>query len=448
MRTNKTAVNNEKTFEGGPARNPKAEHQLKRQVATCMLFEDTFYESGDQIANEIAETCKKVAAEVISELAREARHDFKLRHVPLFLLAQLDARRSENEGLLKTTIPQVVNRPDEMGELLSIIGKVNPGKPLKKRISAQVKKGLAASFRKFSPYQLAKWNRDSEVKLRDVLFLTHAKPKDAEQAAVWKKLIDGTLEAPDTWEVALSAGADKKETWERLLKEEKLGYIALLMNLRNMAEADVDRNLVKKALLDGAEGSKALPFRFVSAAKAAPSYNRALSDAMLKAISTEDKLTGTTALLIDVSGSMDAPIANKSTLMRWEAGAALGILLNEICEDCRVYTFSENLVEVDNIRGLPLIKAVTDSQPHGGTYLGGALSKLFKANKKLDRVIVITDEQAHDRLPALPNNDRKGYIVNVAAYKPALALEGPWVRVSGFSERIVDYIRFEESQDD
>ncbi|MFO7863430.1 MAG: TROVE domain-containing protein, partial [Salinivirgaceae bacterium] len=95
-------------------------------------------------------------------------------------------------------------------------------------LSAQVKKGLAAAFQKFNAYQLAKYNRDGEVKLRDVLFLCHANPTSQEQELVWKKLIDGTLESPDTWEVNLSSGADKKETWERLLREEKLGALALL----------------------------------------------------------------------------------------------------------------------------------------------------------------------------------------------------------------------------
>ena len=54
---------------------------------------------------------------------------------------------------------------------------------------------------KFDAYKLAKYDRDSKVNLRDVMFLVSPKPKDEEQAAVWKRLVDGTLESPDTWEV-------------------------------------------------------------------------------------------------------------------------------------------------------------------------------------------------------------------------------------------------------
>jgi hypothetical protein len=272
MRTNAAAKNLEKTYEGAPARILKPAPQLLRQVATCMLFEDTFYAKGSTIADEIAESAAKTDVRELAEIAFKARTEFKLRHVPLFLLAQLDKRRAEVKGLLAATVEKVVQRPDELAETLSILQKVNPSRPLKKILSAGMKKGLARAFRKFSRYQLAKWNRDNEIKLRDVLFLTHPKPKDAEQAEVWKALVDGTLEAPDTWEVALSSGADKKGTWERLLSEQKLGYMALLMNLRAMEEVKVDRRLVEAALSAGAKDSRALPFRFVTAAKFAPVY--------------------------------------------------------------------------------------------------------------------------------------------------------------------------------
>ena len=53
--------------------------------------------------------------------------------------------------------------------------------------------------------------------MHDLPFLCHAKPKDAAQAAVWKKLVEYTLELPDIREVALSAGKDKHENSKRLL---------------------------------------------------------------------------------------------------------------------------------------------------------------------------------------------------------------------------------------
>jgi hypothetical protein len=50
-----------------------------------------------------------------------------------------------------------------------------------------------AAFPKFNEHQLAKHDRSGPIKLRDVLFLCHARPRDAAQAGVWKKLIGGRL---------------------------------------------------------------------------------------------------------------------------------------------------------------------------------------------------------------------------------------------------------------
>lgn len=439
-RLNRSVAYEEKTHEGGRADAHLTSYaQLERAVATCLLWENTFYEKGSDIAQRIADLCKEVPVEQIAALAIKARNEYKLRHVPLFLTLQLDAlARKRNDGLVRKTIAAVVQRPDEMGELLAMMKDAN-----KKKLSHQVEKGLREAFGKFSRYQLLKWDRDAAIKLRDVMFLVHPKPRP-ELAGLFKQIADQTVvDSADTWEVALSAGKDKKETWERLLREEKLGYMALLMNLRNMEAASVDRSIVENALTAGAKNSKALPFRFVSAFKAAPSYAQALSDSMIQAIEGAAKLKGTTVLLVDVSGSMDAKISAKSQLDRLDAAAALGILLREICQTCRVFTFSTSLVEVANLRGLGMLDGVSKSQPHGGTELAAALTQLRSKVPNADRVIVVTDEQSSDGNGR--NWTKHGYICNVAPYKPGLETDGGWYRVNGWSERIVDWILAEEA---
>lgn len=466
MRSNTRAAVAERTYEGAPAavRSPD---QLERLVATCMLFENTFYEKGDAQAQNIADECAKADPREIAAMAIKARTVFKLRHVPLFLLVQLNKRRAECSkfpSLIRETVANVIRRPDEAGELLKLIS--NDSKvPLKKAMSHAVEKGLAAALVKFNEYQLAKWNRDSQIKLRDVIFLTHAKPKgegsavrlekqyktgrgtplrhSEGQAATFTKLINGTLEPPDTWEVALSSGKDKKETWERLLSEKKLGFMALLMNLRNMVDAKVDRMVVEKAILAGAPKSHALPFRFLTAERHAPAFSGVLSDAMLSAVADQKgSLPGDTAIVVDVSGSMDDRLSAKSELSRLRAAAALAILAKEVCESSTVWSFSNELVEVRNMRGIPLVLAIENSQRHGGTNLGAALNVLFdKAKHRPGRVIVITDEQSSSAIPQPPKD---GWIINVAGYKPALQVSGRWRRLSGFSERILDFVKYEE----
>ena len=131
--------------------------------------------------------------------------------------------------------------------------------------------------------RLAKYDRDGAVRIRDVLFLTHAKPKDAAQEKVWKELVDGKLAAADTWEVSLSGGADKRETFERLITEKKLGALALLRNLRGMQAAGVPKSVIGKAL-DAMRTDRVLPYRFIAAAQYAPDLEPELEHAMFRSI--------------------------------------------------------------------------------------------------------------------------------------------------------------------
>lgn len=405
-----------------------AEQRLRRSVLSCLLWEDTFYEDGKSIADRIVECAKDCSVNTVSNLCIEARSEFNLRHAPLLLLTALIANHRGN-SIVGDTIPLVIQRADELAELVSIYWR-NGKRPL----SAQMKKGLARAFTKFNAYALAKYNRDDAVKLRDVLFLCHAKPKDQGQADVWKKLVEGTLESPDTWEVKLSGGADKKETFERLIREDKLGYLALLRNLRNMAQAGCDMVLVRDAILARKGGAeRVLPFRYIAAARACPQMEPYLDQALLKAISDLPYLHGKTAVLVDVSGSMDGVLSGKSDMTRMDAAAALASVIHG---DVRVFTFSEKVVEVPPRRGMAGVDAIIKSQSHGGTYLGNAVTTLNQT-VNYDRLIVVTDEQSHDSVPAPIG--KSAYLINVASYQNGVGY-GPWIHIDGFSEQVLRFI--------
>jgi 60 kDa SS-A/Ro ribonucleoprotein len=427
-----------KTHEGAVAQRVSPKAELRRTVLTCLLWEDAFYEKGNAISTRIKDLVKQSKTEDVAALAREARDVMHLRHVPLFLVREL-ARRKGTGALVAETLEHVIQRADELGEFVALYWK-----EMKQPLSAGVKRGLARAFVKFDAYQLAKYNRDSVVQLRDVLFLCHAKPRDEAQAQLWKQLIEGTLEAPDTWEVALSAQKDKKETFERLLAEGKLGGMAVIRNLRLMSAAGVSPALIRERLGKGA--ARALPFRFVTAARHAPKFEDALESAMLKGIEGFEKLPGATGLVVDVSGSMDAALAARSETTRIDAAAGLAILLREKCEAFAVATFSEKCVELPPRRGFALRDAIAGSQAHAGTYMKRALEELRKNLEwdALDRLIVITDEQSHDGI--LPAWTPKAYVVNVAPYKPGLSYGNGWTHIDGWSERVVDYIASMEKE--
>jgi 60 kDa SS-A/Ro ribonucleoprotein len=427
-----------RTHEGAVAQHVDARRELRRTVLTCLLWEDAFYEKGNDIAKRIAELVARNKPEDVAALACEARVKMQLRQVPLFLVREL-ARRKGAGSLVAETLEHVIQRADELGEFVALYWKAR-----KEPLSAGVKRGLAAAFTKFDGYQLAKYNRESTVTLRDVLLLCHAKPKNAEQAALWKKLVENTLESPDTWEVALSAGKDKRETWERLLREGKVGGMALLRNLRLMLAAGVAPKTVAERLENGI--ARALPFRLVTAARHAPKLEEAIEKAMLKGIAGLDVLPGVTGLVVDVSGSMNYRLAKKGETTRMDAAAGLAILLREKTEEFNVATFSDKCVVIPPRLGFALRDAIVNSQAHSATYLKRALTTLqvTAAWKNVDRLIVVTDEQSHDGI--LPAWTRKAYVINVAPYKSGISYGNGWTHIDGWSERVLDYIGAIESE--
>lgn len=430
MRTNRKIIPG-KTHEGAVAKIIPDKLELKRSVMACMLWEDSFYESGVSIADRICQLIKRVDNKIVAQYAIEARSQMHLRHIPLLLAVEL-ARKG---GLKADLLEQVIQRPDELTEFLALYWK-------EKRcpLSAQIKKGLARAFIKFNAYQLAKYNRQDAIKLRDVLFLCHAKPKNKEQEQTWKKLIDGTLESPDTWEVALSAGMNKKETWVRLLKEKKLGGFALIRNLRNMSDAKVDFVLVKESIKN-IEAKNILPFRFIAADRFAPQFESELEIALFKCLADREKLGGKTILLIDVSGSMDSKMSDKSEMTYVDAACGVAICARELCEDVDVYSFSEHCIRIPARRGFALRDALVSSQQHNCTMLGEALRAINNSGVDYDRIIVITDEQSHD---VIPSPKGKGYMVNIASYQRGVGY-GQWNHIDGFSEAVLDYIKVFES---
>lgn len=413
------------TYEGGKAKHIDPEKQLRRSVMACLLWENTFYEDGVSISDRISQEIKLVKPEIVAQIASEAREKYKLRHIPLWLVRNLTKLKYPISEILT----RIIQRPDEITEFLAIYWKDG-----KEPLSSQVKRGLGNAFNKFDEYQFAKYNRDGNVKLRDALFLSHAKPKDEKQAELYKKIAENTLSIPDTWEVSLSTGKDKKETWTRLIKENKLGGMALLRNLRNMESVGVDESLIKDAILN-IKSKRLLPFRFIAAARFASQFEPELERAMFKCIEGHEKLSGKTVLLVDVSGSMTWELSAKSKMLRTDAAYGLAMLLREICDNIEIWSFSNDCIRIPPRRGFALRDAIENSQHHSSTYLGKAVKEI-NANIKYNRLIVITDEQSHDVVSDPAN---MGYMINIASYQNGVGY-GKWKHIDGFSESIVNWI--------
>jgi 60 kDa SS-A/Ro ribonucleoprotein len=215
----------------------------------------------------------------------------------------------------------------------------------------------------------------------------------------------------------------------------------MLKNLRNMVNADVGADAIRQGLKN-VKTDRVLPFEFITAARYAKQFEPQLEELMFKCLSGENKLRGNTTLLLDKSGSMNEALSAKSELKRYDAAAGLAMLLREECENVRVFTFTTgNPVEVAPRRGFALRDALGSAQ--GGTTVGQAVDWCNK-NVPQDRIIVLTDEQSSDQVGG-PKG--KGYLVNIATYDKTVGTHAGWIRVAGWSEQVVEFIKHLESED-
>jgi 60 kDa SS-A/Ro ribonucleoprotein len=263
--------------------------------------------------------------------------------------------------LVSRTVGGVVRRADEISELLAYYQLANKREGTKKlnKLSKQVQKGLSVAFNRFDEYQFAKYNRDGEIKLRDALFLVHPKAKTAEQQLTFDKIAQNTLSVPYTWETELSAlGQLKFETnearaaafkakWEELILSGKVGYMALLRNLRNIIEAKVSYTHLEKVCNNLTDenavlNSKQLPFRFLAAYREIKALNSEYSPFVMSALEEAVRVSAknikgfdhSTSVLVacDVSGSMQKPISANSKVLMYDIGLMLGMLMHSKCK--------------------------------------------------------------------------------------------------------------------
>ena len=191
------------------------------------------------------------------------------------------------------------------------------------------------------------------------------------------------LPQPETWETLVSSQGNHAAVWEKLVKERKLPFMAMLRNLRNILLAGVDsetHELILSRLQDPEQvsSSRLFPFRFFSAFEvltldrpslspprqgrnqpppkrpkvpiALPTkelierYHGALEAAVkLATITNVQPVGGHSVIFCDVSGSMTAalsggPIGSVRTCM--EVGVLLGLMLRYVCESSEFIVFS------------------------------------------------------------------------------------------------------------
>jgi len=463
-------------YEGATSYKTDAKTELISRVLCSLVGEKKFYVSGEDSNKELISLLRDVAntdIEFCLKLAAYARNEFHLRSIPqLILIEMTNHPKIKGTGFITKYVPYIIKRADEITECMAYHLN-NFGKPVPTRL----KKAISKAFNSFSKYQLAKYNRDGQVKLRDAMFLSHPKPIDDIHTEIFKKLADKNLEPPDTWEVIISGKGSTKENWESVvelwLSGERFGnYFAGIRNLRNLLKVEINDELLDRLLEairdpENVKRSQLLPFRFLSAYKqiqqiASPRTNkvlRTISSAMNQSLINLPELPGYTCIAVDLSGSMDSLLSERGITTYADVACVLGAGLNKVSNGV-VIGFGEKvgmatldqeasvLSSAQTIRGMPV-----------GHSTNAYLAPMLLADRKVkvDRLILLSDMQcwnstwfsSRDFAPEFRkyknqfSPDCYLYSVDLAGYGKGIQVpqgERNTVLLAGWSDRIFDFI--------
>jgi hypothetical protein len=464
----------------------KAEKQELFELIVASLFgKDRFYASSDQAVAKVRALTQKLVQkgelDFIANLAVYARREIGMRNMPVVLAVEfLNAVRvfkTEYAGS-RHVVSGVAQRADQIMDLFAYAKDVFGDK---KKIPLAIKKGLGDALNTFDAYQFAKYNRSNEVKLTDVLRIVHPTPKDEAQGLIFDQIMKGTLETPYTWETELSANGQlpkdkqraKYDIWLDLVKSGKLGFQALVMNLRNMIEASNEVHagstndlytLVAEKLSDerAVQKSRMFPVQLYTAFEAIQStcpaiIKNALSKALDASCANIGALGEDAWVIIDVSGSMQGkPLAIASIFAAAVYKANKGNRM-------KITMFSDRADHV-NLSGqkdqsvLGLSQYIIDKSYGGGTNLAAALNLKGSIGFEPKAVMVFSDMQidsltgsygyygnrGRDTFPDVSKLFSKNAVkiaFNLNAYETTpLSERQGFFQMSGYSDKVFKFI--------
>ncbi len=461
-----------KNKEGEDAYLMTPKEELISIVATCLVGEPKFYDSP---TSEVLSSIRKVLdedPEFVLKTALYVRNELHLRMVPLVMVIEYANYKPGTVPGARKYVSDIISRADEITTLIELQLSRNAIHARSNILPMVIKNGIASAFNKFDEYNFAKYKYGKGVSMRDALFMTHPRPKES-QRETFNRIANNTLPTPDTWESIISRRGASKESWEEAIPH--MGYMALLRNLRNFIRHGIDMHMVIPVL--SASGnvlkSKQLPFRFLSAYRAVEILSGefdfdaeyvldGLNIALRASMENLPHISGTSVILIDVSGSMNCMISERGSVSCKDIAALFGAMTRSMCDNSIVMPFASETCRIDLSGDLMQdVSRIEDLKIGGCTYAHKPIQYCIEDNIECDRVILFSDEQCyggtsyynrdgsfeksmetlHDRTHCkLFSIDLTGYGTSI------MPLSNQWVnKISGWSDGILKYISLDKN---
>jgi len=392
--------------------------ELMSQVLTSFVNEEKYY--GDTTSDMVARARKVAAADglFVAKLAVYSRTVMNMRSTSHVLCAVL-AHEVKGERFVRAAVRRCVVRGDDVTEMLAAYFALFPGEPLPNAL----RRGLRDAMDGFDDYAFAKYRMlGRSVTMADAVKLCHPHRREATRACV-----AGELARVTGWETELSSCGNTAETWERLLAENQVPYMAMLRNMRNMLQAGPrNLSLALDRLTDprAVERSRQLPFRFWSAYRsvehlASGRVLAALRRAMDLSVSNYPRLEGRTVVAVDVSGSMSCALSSNSTVTYADVAALLGSCVVKLADECWLYTFASLAKRVPVVAGASVLETMRSLRGTGGcTNMEAVFKAMMFDDVDCDRVVVLSDNEVNGPWRLLTETrGKKALQSNMDAYR-------------------------------
>lgn len=405
------------SYEGGKVfeKNPLEEWM---NTLFSSYLTDKFYENEDTQTTRFIELTNQIivkyGASFAAKAAVFARKELGMRSVSQLTAAILNEYQFENK---RHFFSQIVNRPDDVAEIFAAIEAFDD-----KRSHATVR-GFSDYLSSLGDYHIGKYKmKGKQYNMFDLINITHAHSESID------KYKTETLETPDTWEVKISTSDDKDQEWRRLVQEGKLGYFALIRNLNNILEAvdptktgQFDDSIVVDCLVpqitnvDKIHKSLVFPYQIYNAYRNLKVRNfaviAALDTAFRIACDNMPEFAGKTAIVLDVSGSMDSTISPKSVISLKETGACYAVAIWLKNPNVNIIKFgnyakSANLNSLDNTFSC-IEKLVANDNCGFGTNIVPVYDDFLNYHF-YDRIFLISDMQIMNNYSSWYNYGNSG----------------------------------------
>jgi hypothetical protein len=482
-----------RTYEGGEAFARDPESELFLLAVTNMGGEGTFYERADTRDARFAELVHKVTESNPAFIAgadpddgnvglgQYLRETMLMRSAAVVMAAEYVAASGAGD---RSVVARALQRADEPAELLGY-WLTRHGR----NVPMPVKRGIADAVRRLYTERAAlRYDGLSrQVRMADVIEMTHPSPRDDRQSALFKYLLDrrhhddaradadvlpvlaaaaeldavpmedrravlrarGSVALDDagfSWERLsgwLPGGMDG-EAWEAVIPS--MGVMALVRNLRNfdqagISEAAIEAVIAKITDAEQVARARLFPYQVWAAYKVAPSDNwkRALGRTLDLTVGNVPALDGT-LVVIDTSGSMQSPVSGRSTMQRVEVAAVMAMATAKRASNVDVVIYGRTNKLMKRLDGMSVLGGVANVVRSVGsvghaTYGHTAIARWFDP-KRHQRAVIFTDDQQHDSGHVRLDHVPLIYTFNLAGYRPSALPSGELGRytIGGFTD--------------